>query len=103
MRPKVPRKMVDIKKLLEYNETIRHRYFETLTKLSWKELTKNREASFHSMKNILVHTLGAIDFWLDILQNQNLHARKDYDEYTSLQQVKAYMQHVEKRTHTYLN
>ena len=95
--------MVDIKKLLEYNETIRHRYFETLTKLSWKEFTKNREASFHSMKNILVHTLGAIDFWLDILQNQNLHARKDYDEYTSLQQVKAYMQHVEKRTHTYLN
>ena len=55
------------------------------------------------MKNILVHTLGAIDFWLDILQNQDLHARKDYDEYKTLEQVKAYMQHVEKRMHTYLN
>ena len=49
--------MVDVVKLLEYNETIRNRYFETLAKLSWKELAKNREASFHSMKNIFVHFL----------------------------------------------
>jgi len=94
--------MADIKKLLEYNENLGHKYFETFTKLSWTEFTKNREASFHSMKNILVHTLGAIDYWLDILQEQNQQSRKDYDEYTSLQQVKAYMEHVEKRMHTYL-
>jgi len=94
--------MVDIKKLLEYNEATRHRYFETFTKLPWKEFTKNREASFHSMKNIFIHTLGAIDYWLDILQKQNQHSRKDYDEYKTIQQVKTYMEHVEKRTHTYL-
>jgi len=94
--------MVDIRKLLEYNETLRHKYFETFTKLPWNEFTKNREASFHSMKNILVHILGATDYWLDILQEQNQHSRKDYNEYTSLQQVKAYMEHVEKRMHTYL-
>jgi hypothetical protein len=35
-------RVVDIKKLLEYNEVVRHRYFETFTKLSWKEFTKNR-------------------------------------------------------------
>ncbi len=96
------RKMVDIKKLLEYNETVRHKYFETFTKLPWKEFTKNREASFHSMKNILVHTLSAIDYWLDILQNQNQRSKKNYNEYKTLQQVKTYMEHVEKRTHTYL-
>ena len=94
--------MVDIKKLLEYNETLRQKYFETLAKLSWTELTKNREASFHSMKNILVHILGAIDYWLDILQEQNQHSRKDYDEYKTLQHVKAYIEHVENRMHTYL-
>jgi uncharacterized damage-inducible protein DinB len=94
--------MVDIKELLAYNERLRHEYFETFAKLPWKELTKNREASFQSMKNILVHTLGAIDYWLDILQEQNLHARKDYDDYKSLEQVKAYMEQVEKRMHTYL-
>lgn len=95
--------MVDIKKLLEYNETIRHRYFQTFTKLPRKEFVKNREASFHSMKNIFVHTLSAVDYWLDVLQEQNEHARKDYDEYNSLEQVRGYMDHVEKRTRTYLD
>jgi len=94
--------MVDIKKLLEYNETTRHKYFETFTKLPWRELTKNREASFHSMKNIFAHILGAIDYWLDILQNQNQRSKKNYNEYKTLQQVKTYMDHVEERTHTYL-
>ncbi len=94
--------MVDIKKLLEYNETVRHKYFETFTKLPWKEFTKNREASFHSMKNILVHTLGATDYWLDILENQKKRSQKDFREYKTLQQVKKYMDHVEKRMHTYL-
>lgn len=94
--------MVDVKELLAYNERLRHEYFETFAKLPWKELAKNREASFQSMKNILVHVLGAIDYWLDILQEQNLHARKDYDDYKSLDQVKTYMEQVEKRMHTYL-
>jgi uncharacterized damage-inducible protein DinB len=95
--------MVDVKKLLEYNETVRHRYFETFTKLPWEEFTKNREASFHSMKNIFVHTLSAVDYWLDFLQKQNLHSKKKYDEYKTLEQVKTYMEHVEKRMSTYLN
>jgi len=95
--------MVDIKKLLEYNETVRHRYFEAFTKLPWKEFAKNREASFHSMKNIFVHTLGAIDYWLDFLQKQSLHSKKKYDEYKTLEQVRTYMEQVEKRMHTYLD
>jgi len=99
----VESKMVDVKKLLEYNETLRHRYFENFTKLSWDKFTKNREASFHSMKNIFVHTLSAIDYWLDFLQKQNLQSKKKYDEYKTFEQVRAYMEHVEKRMHTYLN
>ena len=94
--------MVDIKKLLEYNENVRHKYFETFTKLPWREFTKNREASFHSMKNILVHTLGAIDYWLDILENQDKRSQKDFREYKTLHQVNTYKDHVEKRMHTYL-
>lgn len=96
-------RMVDIKELLEYNETVRHRYFETFTKLSWDEFTKNREASFNSFRNIFIHTLGAIDYWLDFLQKQNLHSEKKFDEYTTYDQVRTYMEHVEKRMHTYLH
>jgi uncharacterized damage-inducible protein DinB len=94
--------LVDIKDLMEYNEIVRHRYFVALGKLSWKELAKNREASFHSLKNIFVHVLGATDYWLDFLQKQNLHSRKDYDKYTTFEAVRAYMECVERRMHEYL-
>jgi uncharacterized damage-inducible protein DinB len=94
--------MVDVKELLEYNEATRHEYFKTFTKLPWKQFTRNMEASFHSMRNIFIHTLGAIDYWLDVLQNQNIHSEKDFNEYKTFEQVKTYMEHVEKRTHTYL-
>ena len=95
--------MVDVRNLLNYNESVRHRYFESLTKLPWKEFTKNREASFHSMRNIFVHTLGAIDYWLDFLKKQNLHSRRKFDEYKTFDEVEAYMKQVEKRMKEYLN
>jgi uncharacterized damage-inducible protein DinB len=95
--------LVDIRELLKYNENVRHRYFECFTRLSWKEFTENREASFGSIRNILVHTLGAVDYWLDFLQKQNIHSKKKYDEYRTFEEVKAYMKHVEKRTKDYVD
>ena len=95
--------MVDVRKLLEYNESVRHRYFRKLAKLSWEEFTKNREASFHSIRNIFIHTLGAVDYWLDFLQKEKLHSRREFEEYKTFDEVGAYMEHVEKRMHTYLD
>jgi uncharacterized damage-inducible protein DinB len=95
--------VVDVRKLLEYNESVRHRYFEKLTELSWEEFTKNREASFHSIRNIFVHTLGAIDYWLDFLQSENLHSKRKHDEYRTFEEVGAYMERVEKRMQGYLD
>jgi uncharacterized damage-inducible protein DinB len=102
MRLVVPR-VVDVRKLLEYNETVRHRYFESFSKLSWEEFTENREASFHSIRNIFVHTLNAIDYWLDFLQKENLESRRKFDEYKKFAEVKAYMEQVERRMSTYSN
>jgi uncharacterized damage-inducible protein DinB len=98
----VESRMVDVKSLLEYNESIRHRYFESLAQLSWEEFTKNREASFNSFRNIFVHTLGAIDYWLDFLKKENLHSKKKFDEYKAFEEVEFYMEHVEKRMQKYL-
>jgi uncharacterized damage-inducible protein DinB len=96
-------KMVDVKSLLEYNESVRHRYFESLAGLSWKEFIKNREASFNSFRNIFIHTLEAIDYWLDFLKKENSHLPFGvYDEYKAFEEVESYMQHVEKRMHEYL-
>ncbi|HVO85525.1 MAG TPA: DinB family protein [Candidatus Eisenbacteria bacterium] len=95
--------MVEVKHLLDYNEKIRHTYFEALEKLSWEEFVKNREASFHSMRNIFVHTLGAVNYWLDFLKKENTRSRKEFDDYTSFRDVQALMEQVEKRTHDYLD
>jgi len=95
--------LVEVQRLWEYNEKVRHTYFEALAKLPWKEFVKNREASFHSLRNIFVHTLNAVDYWLDFLQKENLHSRRKFDEYRTLQEVRAYMQGVEARMRDYFN
>jgi len=95
--------MVAVRELLEYNADLRRKYLETLGQLPWEEFTKNREASFHSMRNIFVHTVGAIDYWLDFLRSKNLRSKKRYDEYRSFEEVTAYMDSVEKRLNDYLD
>ncbi len=95
--------MVELKQLIEYNEKIRRRYFEALKKVPWEEFVKNREASFHSMRNIFIHTLGAVDYWLDFLKKENVHSHKKFDDYLNFQDVNAYMEQVEKRTHGYFD
>ena len=95
--------MVEVTELLQYNETVRRRYFEKLSALSWKVFIKNREASFESIRNIFIHTLGAIDYWLDFLQGQNLRSKRKFEDYKTFKEVRNYMEHVEKRTHDYLN
>ncbi len=95
--------MVDVKQLLEYNENVRHRYFEALKKLPWEEFVKNREASFHSLRNIFIHKLGAVEYWLDFLEKENARSHKKFEEYKSFQDVQGYMEQVERRTHDYFN
>jgi uncharacterized damage-inducible protein DinB len=94
--------MVDIKKLLKYNEEVRHRYFEAFTKLPWEEFTKNREASFHSIRNIFLHTLNAVEYWLSFLQKEQYKPHPKFDEYKTFEAVRTYMEHIEKRMSNYL-
>jgi uncharacterized damage-inducible protein DinB len=94
--------LVEVKQLLEYNEQVRHRYFEVLTRLSWNEFVKNREASFHSFRNIFIHTLGAIDYWLDFLQKEKRRPHKEFDEYLTFKDVRDRMEYIEARMRDYL-
>jgi len=94
--------VVDVMQLLEYNEKVRHRYFEALARLPWDEFVKNREASFHSLRNIFIHTLGAVDYWLDFLQNEKSSYKK-FGEYQTFQDVRDRMEYIEKRTRDYLD
>jgi uncharacterized damage-inducible protein DinB len=94
--------MVDVKGLLAYNDAERRAFFKAFAKLSWKEFVKNREASFHSIRNIFIHTLNATDYFLDFLQCESQCSKKKFDEYKNLNEVEAYMQHVENRMNKYV-
>jgi len=93
--------MVEVVKLLEYNRDVRHRYFDALAKVPWKELVKNREASFHSIRNIFIHTLNATDFWLDFLLKEKLYVHRRFDTYESMAYIENYMKQVETRLERY--
>ena len=47
--------------------------------------------------------MGAIDHWLDFLQNEKLCTNKKFDDYKSMVDVQAYMEHVEGRMRKYLD
>jgi uncharacterized damage-inducible protein DinB len=94
--------LVDVKDLLEYNRIERRAFFDKFTKLTWEQFTENREASFHSMRNIFIHSLQGIDFWLDYLQKQNIGSKKRFDDFKSYEELGAYMEQVEKRMKNYL-
>jgi uncharacterized damage-inducible protein DinB len=94
--------MVDVRRLIEYNEDVRHRYLSVLAKLPWSEFVKNREASWYSIRNIFIHTMGAVDHWLDLLTGEK-RIRKEFDEYKTMKDVESYMRQVERRMQSYLN
>jgi uncharacterized damage-inducible protein DinB len=94
--------VVDIKDLLAYNDAERRAFFEAFAQLPWDEFTKNREASFHSIRNIFIHTLNATDYWLDFLQEENHCSKKKFEEYKTLKDIGDYMQHVENRMNKYV-
>jgi uncharacterized damage-inducible protein DinB len=94
--------MVDIKDLLAYNDTERRAFFKAFARLSWDEFTKNREASFNSIRNIFIHTLNATDYWLDFLQNENECSKKKFEEYKTLKEIGVYVRRVKNRMSNYV-
>jgi uncharacterized damage-inducible protein DinB len=94
--------MVDICELLKYNAKVRRTYFEGFTELSWDEFTRNREASFHSIRNIFIHTLNAVNHWLDFLEKEKEKPYPKFDEYKTFEDIRHYMERVEKRMSDYL-
>ena len=95
--------MVHIRDLIDYNVEVRHRYFSLLTQLSWEEVVKNREASWHSMRNIFIHTLGAVNHWLNLLQDEKYHLDKNFENYTSPEDLQRLMVKTEERMCKYLS
>ena len=91
-------------KLLEYSQFLRHRYLETLSKLPWEEVVKDRGASFLSLKDICVHIVFVMDAYFNYaLQGNPDYPNLNYNEYDSIGKITNYLEQVESKANSYLS
>ncbi|MGD0280148.1 MAG: DinB family protein [Smithella sp.] len=95
---------MNILKLLEYNQFLRRRYLETLSKLSREDFVKDRGASFPSLRDIFLHILFVVDFYFNyILQGNPDYPSPDYDKYDSIEKITKYLEQLESKSNDYLS
>lgn len=97
--------MLTINEIYEYSSRVRRKFLEKVAELPWEEAVKNREASYHSMKNILIHIIDNEDWIVNwVVHNRATEykrARKPED-YTSIQMIREHLDEVERKTKAYL-
>lgn len=96
--------MIDVTRLMRYNQYLRHVYFDALTGLPWDELVADRGASFGSLRNIFVHCIAVFDFANRLLQdNETAFPQIAYDDYKTVEGIQRYMDRVESKFDAYLS
>jgi uncharacterized damage-inducible protein DinB len=93
-----------IQELYEYASQVRNRFARKFAELPWEEVDKNREATFFSMKNILLHMIDNEDWIVNfaIRERSNEYVRRKSAEYTNLQIILDHLFDVEKKTRSFL-
>lgn len=96
--------MFTIKELHQYSSTVRRAFLEKLASLPWETITKNREASFYSMKNILLHMIDNEDWIVNwVFYNKGPeYQRVKSEAYTDMRMIMDHLEKVEGKTKAYL-
>jgi uncharacterized damage-inducible protein DinB len=91
-------------KLLEYSQYLRRRYLETLGGLPWEEFVKDRGASYNSLRNIYLHCVATLDFYVNrLIQGDSTYSTINYDDYDNVQKINKYLEQVESKANKYLS
>jgi uncharacterized damage-inducible protein DinB len=95
--------MFSIQELYAYMSRVRRSFADKLAQLPAEAVVKNREASFYSMKNILLHMIDNEDWivnWI-IPGRSRDYVRRKWEEYGSMKDVVKHLDDVEARTRQY--
>jgi len=95
---------MSIPELYEYSSHVRRRFANKLAEQPWEEVTKNREASFYSMKNILLHMIDNEDWIVNsfVLNTPQEYKEENPDDFLNMKQILEYLDRVEAKTRKYL-
>ena len=93
-----------IQEIYSHAATVRRKFAVKLAKLPSKTVTKNNEASFHSMKNIMIHMIYVEDWLLSsaVLGRGRDYREKNFKSFQDMRAVLAYLDKVEATTRAYL-
>lgn len=96
--------MFTIKELHQYSSKVRRAFLEKLGSLPWETVIKNREASFYSMKDVMLHMIDNEDMVVSgqILRVPDYKRARDWEEYRDMLMIRERLDEVEKRTKDYL-
>jgi len=99
------------KELYQYSSTVRRAFLEKLAILPWEAVTKNREASYYSMKDIMLHMIDNEDMVVSgqILKVKPLmtandkpltavQGARDWAEYRDMLMIRGHLDEVERKT-----
>ena len=97
--------MISIRALYGYSSQVRRKFLEKLTEMPWNEVNANREASFYSMKNIILHMIDNEDWivnWVVHDKSREYKRAKKSEDYTDMQMIWNHLEEVESKTRKYL-
>ncbi len=96
--------MLTINEMYEYSSKVRRKFLQKLAELPWEDVVKNREASYYSMKSILIHIIDNEDWIVNwVVHNRATeYKRAKSEDYTSMQMIREHLDEVERKTKMYL-
>ncbi|MFQ5837494.1 MAG: DinB family protein [Thermoplasmata archaeon] len=88
----------DFSQLFAYMAASRRQFLTKFRELGWDEVTENREATHHSMRNILIHMLDVEDSYLQEVVLGNDMTELDPESFKSFDETEVYNSEVTERT-----
>lgn len=94
--------VTDLEQLFTYVAGLRRRFLDRFRELGWEEATRNREATHHSMRNILVHLMDVEDSYVQETLQGNPVPELDPEDFGKFEDLEAYDRDLTARTMSYL-
>ena len=93
-----------IKNLFGYNWYSRRKILTSMAEIPWKQVVESCGASFDCIRDILVHSLQAEQFWIRRLSGKNIEGIFDtpFSTFSNMDSIQAYADNVEAETNAYL-
>jgi uncharacterized damage-inducible protein DinB len=88
---------LEILEQLAYAVKVRRKFLEEMRNLPWEDIVKNREASFYSMKNIMLHMIDNEDWMVNwVIADKSVeYRRRKWEDYSSFESVEWHLNEVE--------